>query len=412
MRFFSPDKKAFFVSRPNRFLIIAESSSQSEVLQSGILQSEATQDRAPEGGGRKERFLCHCPNPGRLTECLFPGTELILEKREGKVAGTLWTAAALRHRGNIVPLFASRANRAAEELALPAIIPGLREVHPEFSLGNSRFDFLCLNGKGERHLVEVKACSLVEYGTAMFPDAPSSRALKHLEELAALRKEGYKSHVLFVILHGEPEVFVPNLHTDPAFAAALGKFCGGKRPAVKVHAVLLRCGEDGRAELPGSQQAQRTVPVDLSHSALAALNAGNYLILLELTKSRRVETGALGTTSFKKGWYVYSGSARKNLSARISRHLRKEGKKKHWHIDYLTPHAARIKALPVMSYRNLECEMAGELERLGGKPIEGFGSSDCCCASHLFYFPDPPESCRAFTEMLFRYRHVEGLKRE
>jgi sugar fermentation stimulation protein A len=109
---------------------------------------------------------------------------------------------------------------------------------------------------------------------------------------------------------------------------------------------------------------------------------------------------------------VYSGSARKNLSARISRHLRKEGKKKHWHIDYLTPYAARIKALPVMSYRNLECDLAGELERLNGKPVENFGSSDCRCTSHLFYFSAPPLLDRAFTEMLFRYRHAEGLRRE
>jgi sugar fermentation stimulation protein A len=386
MRFFSPDQKALFVSRPNRFLIIAES--------------------PPEGGGPGARFLCHCPNPGRLTECLFPGTELILEKREGRAAKTLWTAAALRHRGNIVPLFASRANRAAEELVLERIIPGLKEIRPEFSLGNSRFDFLCIARKGQRHLVEVKACSLVEYGTAMFPDAPSSRALKHLEELAALSREGYICHVLFVILHGKPEVFVPNLHTDPAFAAALGRFCGGERPEVEARAVLLCCGEDGRAEL-----ADQAVPVDLSYSALAARDAGNYLILLELPNPRRVETGALGTIAFKKGWYVYSGSARKNLSARIGRHLRKEGKKKHWHIDYLTPHAGRIRALLVMSGRNLECDLAGELERLGGKPIAGFGSSDCRWAGHLFYFPAPPEAGRAFTEMLFRYRHAEGLGR-
>jgi sugar fermentation stimulation protein A len=388
MRLFSPDKKAVFVSRPNRFLIIAESPA--------------------KGRGSGERFVCHCPNPGRLTECLFPGTELILEKRkEAGAAKTLWTAAALRHQGNVVPLFASRANLAAQELVLETIIPGLREVQPEAAPGDSRFDFLCTGKKGERHLVEVKACSLVEYGTAMFPDAPSSRALKHLEELASLSGEGYNCHILFVILHGKPEVFVPNLHTDPAFAAALGRFCGGKRPAVAAHAVLLRCGEDGTAEL-----TDPAVPVDLSYSALAASDAGNYLILLELTASRRVETGALGTVGFKKGWYVYSGSARKNLSARISRHLRKGRKKKHWHIDYLTPYAGRLKALPVMSCRNLECELAGDLARLGGKPVEGFGSSDCRCTSHLFYFPDPPLSGRAFTEMLFRYRHVEGLKRE
>jgi sugar fermentation stimulation protein A len=233
----------------------------------------------------------------------------------------------------------------------------------------------------------------------MFPDAPSARALKHLEELAALSGEGYVCHVLFVIMHGNPPVFIPNLHTHPAFAAALGRYCGGKKPPVKARAALLRCGEDGLAEL-----AAPSVPVDLSHSALAAQDAGNYLVLLELSEARRVEIGALGTISFKRGWYVYSGSAR------ISRHLRKEGKKKHWHIDYLTPYAASIKALPIMSYRNLECELAGELERLGGQPLKGFGSSDCRCAGHLFYFPAPPLSERAFTDTLFRCRHIEGLK--
>ncbi|MDR1863636.1 MAG: DNA/RNA nuclease SfsA [Treponema sp.] len=388
MRLFSPDKKARFISRPNRFLVIAES--------------------PPDGGGPPERLPCHCPNPGRLTECLFPGTELLLEKRTGgrEAAKTLWTAAALRHKGNIVPLFASRANRAAEELVLPEVIPGLREIHREFSLGASRFDFLCIGRKGERHLLEVKACSLVEYGTAMFPDAPSARALKHLEELAALSGEGYACHVLFVIMHGNPSVFIPNLHTDPAFASALGRYCAGEEPAVKARAALLRCGEDGLAEL-----AAPSVPVDLSRGALAARDAGNYLVLLELAGPRRIEIGALGTFGFKKGWYVYSGSAGKNLSARISRHLRKEGKKKHWHIDYLTPYAAGIKALPIMSCRNLECELAGELERLGGEPLKGFGSSDCRCAGHLFYFPAPPLSDRAFTDTLFRYRHIEGFRK-
>jgi sugar fermentation stimulation protein A len=241
----------------------------------------------------------------------------------------------------------------------------------------------------------------------MFPDAPSSRALKHLEELALLSGEGYTCRVLFVILHGEPEVFIPNLHTDPAFATAMGRFCGGRRPAITAHAALLRCGEDGLAEL-----VSPAVPVDLSHSALAASDAGNYLILLELPQSRRVETGALGTLDFKKGWYVYSGSARQHLSARIRRHLRKEGKKKHWHLDYLTPYALRLQALPIASRRNLECALAAELETLGGIPVKGFGSSDCRCASHLFYFSAPPESLRAFTEILFRYRHVEGLRPE
>jgi sugar fermentation stimulation protein A len=403
-RLFRNDLTGRFLRRPNRFLIIAES------------------------GGRE--LACHCPNPGRLTECLFPGTELILERRAGPgVAGaggtgaagkpkTGWTAAALRHRGNIVPLYASRANLAAEKLILGRIIPGLGEVRRDCCVpreggggscgggsrtGASRFDFLCTGSKGLRHLVEVKACSLVEYGAAMFPDAPSARALKHLEELAVLSREAYRCHVLFVILHGEPGVFIPNLHTDPAFAAALSRY--GK--TVALHAALLRCGEDGMAEL-----ADPSLPVDLSHGKLAASDGGNYLVLLELPESRTIPVGALGTLSFEKGWYVYAGSARKNLSARMARHERKRGKRKHWHIDYLCPYAGIIKTLPVMSYRNLECELARDLEKLGGRPVPGFGTSDCAakgCPSHLFRFPLAPLENPRFTDLLFRYRHKEFL---
>jgi sugar fermentation stimulation protein A len=351
-----------------------------------------------------------------MTEFMFPGAGLILEKRgeENAAAKTAWTAAGIRYRNSVVPLFASRANRAAEILLLPRIISGMKEVHREFKLGSSRFDFLCIGKKGRRHLVEVKACSLVEYGMAMFPDAPSVRALKHLEELAALSSEGYCCHVIFVIVHGRPERFAPNLHTDPAFAAALSRRGKGSCPAaplaaegcVYIHAALLECGEDGRAAL-----VQDDVPVDLSHGALAESNGGCYLLVIEIPVDREIAAGSLGGIRFEKGWYVYTGSARKNLEQRLSRHLRKVRKQKHWHIDYLTPYAGKMLALPILSYRNLECALAADLEHMGGRPVPGFGCSDCRCGSHLFYFRNDPMGNRAFTEVLFRYRHDEGLRR-
>ncbi|MDR1128650.1 MAG: DNA/RNA nuclease SfsA [Treponema sp.] len=388
VRLFRNDLEARFIERPNRFRIVAGT-----------------------GGKGGEKLDCHCPNPGRLSECLFPGAELILEKRiDGNgAAKTAWTAAAIRYRGNIAPLYASRANLAAKALFLREIVPGVREIRPEFAAGGSRFDFLCIDREGRRHLVEVKACSLVEYDIAMFPDAPSARALKHLEELAALSGEGCCCHVLFVILHSRPKSFVPNLHTDPAFAAALSRFCAGPNPPVTAHAALIRCREDGLAEAVASR-----IPVDLSHGGLAASDSGNYLIVLELPESGETGVGGLGNIRFDRGWYVYAGSARKNLAARISRHLRKTRKQKHWHIDYLTPLAGRIEALPVMSYRNLECDLAGELAKLGGKAVPGFGSSDCGgkgrrCPSHLYYFSLNPLLRPDFMDMLFRYRHREGL---
>jgi sugar fermentation stimulation protein A len=330
----------------------------------------------------------------------------------------------------VVPLFSARANKAAEELVLRRIIPGIVEIQGEFTLGNSRFDFLCVDQKGRRHLVEVKACSLVEHGRAMFPDAPSERALKHLEELAALSGRNWRCHIVFVIVHGEPELFIPNLHTDPAFAAALGIYgraAGADDAAeaegpvqrespdspktqggpVLIHACLLRCGPDGAAVL-----ARPRVPVDLSHGALAARDSGSYLLMLQIPQAQDIKTGALGTLRFEAGWYLYAGSARKNLSKRLSRHLRRVRKKKHWHIDYLGPYAAQIKAYPICSYRNLECDLAAALENLGGRGVPGFGSSDCRCKSHLFYFPAPPLKNPAFLELLLRFRHTAAFERE
>ena len=329
------------------------------------------------------------------------------------------------YRDRVAPLFSSRANKAAEALILPEIIPGLREIHREFTLGASRFDFLCIDRRGLRHLVEVKACSLIEEDTAMFPDAPSGRALKHLEELAALGKEGFICHVLFVIVHGSPRVFIPNLHTDPDFAATLSRYgvpaaAPPKRPGsagnagsaaedrekVRVHAALLRCDQEGEAVL-----AAASVPVDLSHGELAGENRGNYLILLKLPKETEIAAGSLEKRRYEPGWYVYAGSAQRNLSSRINRHLRKTRKQQHWHMDYLTPHAEAIKALPILSYRNLECSLAGALSDLGGRAVPGFGSSDCRCGSHLYFFADYPLGNRAFVDTLFRFRHLEGLRR-
>jgi sugar fermentation stimulation protein A len=378
------------------------------------------------------KIPCHCPNPGRLIEFFgyrgsdIPGAALILEEREsGARAKTRWTAAGLYYRNAVVPLFSARANRAAEKLILPAIIPGVRSIRSEFTLENSRFDFLCVDRRETRHLVEVKACSLVEHGVAMFPDAPSERALKHLEELAALSSQprqsrgGYVCHLIFVIVHGEPKCFIPNLHTDPDFAGALGIYGRAADPSPKkqtpgenqggpvlVHACLLRCDSTGTAYL-----ARPRIPVDLGHGKLAARDSGSYLLLLEIPQAQNIETGALGTLRFESGWYVYAGSALKNLSKRIARHLRRVRKKQHWHIDYLGPHAAQIRAYPVCSYRSLECELAQALEKLGGRGIPRFGSSDCRCKSHLFYFPDPPLRNPAFIELLLRFRHVTAFEK-
>jgi sugar fermentation stimulation protein A len=376
-RLFENHRYAEFLERPNRFVIRA---------------------RDPETG---EVLTCHCPNPGSLAELALPGTPLILERRRTPGA-TAWTAAAARYRGGIVPLYSARANGVARDLVLPRLFPEASGVRPEFRIGGSRFDFTFVDPEGGRHLAEVKSCSLVERGVAMFPDAPSARALRHLEELAALSREGWTCHVLFLIQHGHPRTFIPNLHTDPAFAAALGSLA----PRLDLRAVSLETSEDGGARIVSDR-----IPIDLGHTDLAASDRGSYLVVLELADPAEIETGSLGRIAFPAGWYVYAGSARTGLSARVARHLRRSGKRLRWHIDYLTLRARSLRGLALASYENLECELAAALARIGGERIPGFGSSDCRCPGHLLRFASDPMKDRAFLDVLFRFRHELALER-
>lgn len=116
--------------------------------------------------------------------------------------------------------------------------------------------------------------------------------------------------------------------------------------------------------------------------------SGIYLLVISLIKRIEKVIGALGEQTFAKGTYTYVGSARGpgGLQARISRHLHSE-KTLHWHIDYLlsNPNLKISKIMYYLTERDLECTLTKKLVKRGAKPIiEGFGSSDCCCTSHLF----------------------------
>lgn len=113
----------------------------------------------------------------------------------------------------------------------------------------------------------------------------------------------------------------------------------------------------------------------------------SYILFLRLAEPVGLEIGRLGRCTFPAGEYGYFGSARKNLAARINRHLRRR-KKRHWHIDYLLADPVAEITRVVISTRP-ECELVREW---GGKVIiPGFGASDCRagCDSHLRCFPCP-----------------------
>lgn len=112
-----------------------------------------------------------------------------------------------------------------------------------------------------------------------------------------------------------------------------------------------------------------------------------YIVIFNLKSNRTISVGALGNIEFERGFYVYVGSAKRALAKRIERHASKT-KKLHWHIDYLSLEAdyvtSRLSVLP-------ECDLAKEVEKLGGKGIPKFGCSDCKCKSHLFFFKELPK---------------------
>lgn len=118
------------------------------------------------------------------------------------------------------------------------------------------------------------------------------------------------------------------------------------------------------------------------------MDSGSYQLFLFLEKSKKIKIGKLGTFLFPKGFYVYTGSAMKNLSKRVERHKAKT-KKKHWHIDYFIIHT-KILDIKIFPSKKIE-ECIKNLKMLKMKNAKivvfRFGNSDCTkCPSHLIYF--------------------------
>jgi Uri superfamily endonuclease len=121
------------------------------------------------------------------------------------------------------------------------------------------------------------------------------------------------------------------------------------------------------------------------------MKGGVYNLIIKLSKSKEINIGRLGAFVFPKGFYVYTGSAQNGLEKRINRHL-SSSKKFHWHIDYLLSYAKIVEVLRHKGDRNAECKLSRMIGRYDGADVivDGFGSSDCNCATHLYYFGKMP----------------------
>ena len=126
---------------------------------------------------------------------------------------------------------------------------------------------------------------------------------------------------------------------------------------------------------------------------LKRLGRGTYTLVVYLSDDAAVAVGSLGHLFFERGLYSYTGSAlgpsKFALYHRVRRHLGFD-KRLHWHIDFLlNSDVSRVVAVCAASSERFECKVAGELMHIEGVVfINGFGSSDCNCVSHLHYFGD------------------------
>ena len=139
-------------------------------------------------------------------------------------------------------------------------------------------------------------------------------------------------------------------------------------------------------------------------------DSGVYLFALELGHGRPVNVGSLGTVRFKKGWYVYVGSAKRGLSRRLARHMNNSrGKALRWHIDFLRNGARAVRAFPIPTRLDLECRLARDVAAVATEMVPRFGCSDCSCPSHLFRFEVDPIDDPRFVELLRRYKHRAAI---
>ncbi len=112
------------------------------------------------------------------------------------------------------------------------------------------------------------------------------------------------------------------------------------------------------------------------------MHSGIYALIIRMDKKRAIKIGALGTITFEAGYYLYIGSAQKNMDARINRHKR-QNKKLRWHIDYLLTHGTVEAHLEFPLEKRCEEKIAIEMAKKF-EFVRGFGSSDTRAPSHLF----------------------------
>jgi len=169
--------------------------------------------------GNLER--CHVKNTGRCKEILLPGVKVYLNRSDNPNRATMYDLIAAWKGGCLINIDSQAPNYVFKEyLVAGHYIDGITHIKPEAKHGSSRFDFY-LEAGNRKIFIEVKGVTLEKDGIALFPDAPTERGIKHLNELTKSIQDSYEAHVVFIIQMTGIYHFMPNYETHPEFGTAL-----------------------------------------------------------------------------------------------------------------------------------------------------------------------------------------------
>jgi len=224
--------KGYFIDRPNRFIAHVEINGNAETV--------------------------HVKNTGRCAELLRPGAEVYLQDSKNPARKTRYDLIGVKKGERQVNMDSQVTNLVVKEwIENGNLFESVSLIKSEYTYGNSRFD-LYVEAGGKKIFIEVKGVTLENDGVVRFPDAPSERAVKHVEELMQAVKEGYESYVFFVIQMKDVSYFTPNIDTHAAFGEAL---IHAAKQGVKILAYDCDVEED-------SICIRKEVPVILENPAL------------------------------------------------------------------------------------------------------------------------------------------------
>lgn len=208
-------KRGIFIDRPNRFIANVEIDGKEEVV--------------------------HVKNTGRCKELLIPGVTVYVQEFENTSRKTKFDLIGVCKGCKLYNIDSQAPNKVFGEWVINSKYFGdVNIIKPEYRYGNSRFDFY-LETKNSKIFVEVKGVTLENNGVLMFPDAPTERGLKHINELCKCIDDGYKACVCFVVQTEKVKCFTPNRQTHNEFADALLK---AKEKGVEILCVNCRVRED------------------------------------------------------------------------------------------------------------------------------------------------------------------------